>query len=244
MRRLSTVTRIHRRVIFGVGMGALALVLMGSMLFGSAFAQTSSNTDNAATPEAGTGTTGQTNKQSLYQDFIGKLASNLGISDSTSVDTAVRTTLKQMVDEQQAAGRLTAEQATALKDRIDAGDFPGDFAGVGRFGRQGRGGMMGRIERGKHRAGGQGAMVPGAMGAQIDELAGFFGESAAQLRAELQQGKSLTDIATAHGKTQDQLKTFLLDLAQSRIDAMIGNGSSGQPAPSTTTPSASATPSV
>ncbi len=243
MWRLRNGALAHRRILLGAGMGALALVLMGSMLFGSAFAQSTPAAENGATPEAGTGTTGQTTKQSLYQDFIGKLASNLGISDTTSVDTAVRSTLKQMVDEQQAAGRLTADQANTLKQRIDAGDFPGNLGGIARVGRQGRGRMMGRMEHGRQRVGGRGAMGTGAKAAEIDELAGFFGESPAQLRAEVNRGMSLTDIATAHGKTQDQLKTFLMNLAESRIDALLG-GSSNQPAPATGTPSTSATPSV
>jgi hypothetical protein len=60
----------------------------------------------------------------LYDDFIAKLAANLNVADATVVDAAVRTSLKQMVDEHQAAGGLSAEQAAAIKERIDADNFP------------------------------------------------------------------------------------------------------------------------
>jgi hypothetical protein len=239
----------RHRFVLSAGMGALALVLMGSMLFGSAFAQSTPTAENGATPEAGTGMAGQTTKQGAYQDFIGKLAANLGISDTGSVDTAIRTTLKQMVDEQQAAGRLTAAQANALKERIDAGDFPRDFAGMGAFGqhrmfgRGERGNRQGN-QRGNKRIRGRTEVRQGALATDINQLATFFGESPANLRAELNQGMSLAQIATAHGKTRDELKTFLMNQIESRIDAMIDAGASNQPAPATGTPGASATPSI
>jgi hypothetical protein len=241
MRKLGNGASAHRHFVLGAGMGALALVLMGSMLFGSAFAQSTPTAENGATPEAGTGTTGQTTKQGVYQDFIGKLAANLGISDAASVDTAIRTTLKQMVDEQQAAGRLTAAQANALKERIDAGDFPRDFVGVGHFGRHH---AVRRGDGGNRRDGKRAEIRRRALAADIEQLATFFGESPADLRAELRQGMSLAEIATAHGKTRDELKTFLMNRVESRIDAIIDAGSGNQPAPATGTPGVSATPSL
>jgi len=64
----------------------------------------------------------------LYQDFVTKLAANLGISDPVKVNAAIKTTLDQMVDEQQAAGHLKARAANTLKQRIDRGAFERVFA--------------------------------------------------------------------------------------------------------------------
>lgn len=59
-----------------------------------------------------------------YDDFLAKMAANLGVGDATQVDLAIRTSLKQMIDESAAAGDLTAEQATTLKERVDASEVP------------------------------------------------------------------------------------------------------------------------
>jgi hypothetical protein len=78
-----------------------------------------------------------------YDDFVAKLAANLGQTDATKVDAAIRATLKQTIDEQQAAGDLTADQATALKQRIDTADVPLGFMGGPRGGMD-HGGFNGR----------------------------------------------------------------------------------------------------
>jgi len=96
------------------GLGAALVVLfgIGSVAGHDVFAQD-------ATPAAGTSSTTDT----TYQDFVGKLAANLGIADATQVDAAIKTTLKQMVDEQLAAGNISANEATAAKQAIDNGDL-------------------------------------------------------------------------------------------------------------------------
>jgi hypothetical protein len=66
--------------------------------------------------------------------FVAALASELG-DDEAAVDAAIRTALKQHVDERQAAGDLDAEQAAAMKAVIDVSEAP-LFSGFG-----GRGGM-------------------------------------------------------------------------------------------------------
>jgi hypothetical protein len=83
----------------------------------------------SATEEPGTGTgTDQTTKDAeigaAYQDFVGKLTTNLGESDPTKVDTAIRDALKAMVDEQFDAGTISANLRDDLKSRIDSSDFP------------------------------------------------------------------------------------------------------------------------
>ena len=79
-----------------------------------------------------------------YQNFVGKLAANLGETDTAAVDTAIRDALKAIVDEEFAAGNISQNLTTELKDRIDASPAP---LRLGRLG-----GMRGgRLERRKDR---------------------------------------------------------------------------------------------
>jgi hypothetical protein len=56
----------------------------------------------------------------------------------------------------------------------------------------------------------------------MDQLASFFGESTADLTTELQQGDSLATIAQKHGKSRDDLKTFLTDQFTTRESKLEG----------------------
>jgi len=125
------------------GVLGLLLVLAGTRAIG--IETTSAQSTTAGTPAAGdSGTTKETGPDQLYQDFLGKLATNLGETDTARVDQAIRDSLKQVVDDRQAAGDLTADQATALKERIDADGIPIGFVGPGGRGFRGsHGGDMG-----------------------------------------------------------------------------------------------------
>ncbi|HEX3303708.1 MAG TPA: hypothetical protein VHR64_12560 [Thermomicrobiales bacterium] len=116
---------------------AVALLGAAAVIGGSAFAQ-----DSTGTPEAGSGTpaVGSDTQASAYQDFVDGLAANLGISDPATVDAAIKTTLKQQVDAELAAGNISANDATALKERIDAADFGPFLFGVGQHDGHGIGG--------------------------------------------------------------------------------------------------------
>jgi Arc/MetJ family transcription regulator len=121
--------------LFVLGAAALAMVGVGAISNHGVFAQES-------TPEAestpAVGSAGETDT-SAYDDFVAALAVELGISDPATVDAAIKETLKQQVDEQLAAGEISANRATELKARIDAGDF-GPLFGFGRGDHGGRGG--------------------------------------------------------------------------------------------------------
>ena len=102
---------------------ALVLIGTGAVVNNGVYAQES-------TPEAestpAVGSAGET-ETSAYDEFVAGLAANLGISDSTTADTAIKETLKQKVDEQLAASEISANEATARKERIDASEFGGFF---------------------------------------------------------------------------------------------------------------------
>ena len=55
-------------------------------------------------------------------------------------------------------------------------------------------------------------------------VATYLGVTPAELRAELQSGKSLAQIATEHGKTVAGLKTAILDAVKARLDKAVANG--------------------
>jgi len=117
----------RRRVLAGTaGLGAAAL--LGVKLVQ---AQTATGT-----PEAGTGTT-ETDEQTYYDNFVGKLAANLNISDAATVDSAIRDSLTEIVDEELAGGHISRDTATRLKENIASGDVPFLFPGRRGMGRHG-----------------------------------------------------------------------------------------------------------
>ena len=126
----------RRRVLAGTaGLGAAAL--LGAKL---AQAQTATGT-----PEAGADTT-EMDEQTYYDNFVGKLAANLNISDAATVDTAIRDSLTEIVDEELAGGHISQDMATKMKENIASGDVPFLFPGrhgMGRHGGAMRGGKPG-----------------------------------------------------------------------------------------------------
>ena len=71
-----------------------------------------------------------------YLDFVAKLAANLGETDATVVDTAIRDALKAMVDDEFDAGDISRNAATAIKERIDSSDAPIAVMMIGGMGRR------------------------------------------------------------------------------------------------------------
>jgi hypothetical protein len=58
----------------------------------------------------------------------------------------------------------------------------------------------------------------------IRTVTDYLGISRAQLRTEWQSGKSLSQIATEHGKTADGLKQAILTTVKTRLDRAVANG--------------------
>jgi hypothetical protein len=127
--------RLGRRIYYLIGASVLGVLIVGIVLAGAVFAQ-----GGQAQPQAVFAQGGQAqpqNGKAVYQNFVTKLANNLGIADASKVDMAVKTTFNQLVDERQAAGNLTQEQATKLKQAINSPDFPQSLRGVGIWGHPG-----------------------------------------------------------------------------------------------------------
>ena len=67
------------------------------------------------------------------QAVIDDAADQLGV-ESSELSDALKQALKNRVDEAVESGRLTEEQGAELKERIDSGETPLIFPGLGRHG--------------------------------------------------------------------------------------------------------------
>jgi hypothetical protein len=143
------------------------------------------------------------------QAVLDDAAERLGVEPSELSD-ALKAALKSRVDAAVDAGRLTEEQGEALKERIDSGDTPLLFGGLGRFG-------------------GPGGHGPGHFGhlghlGKLDAAASYLGLTSAELREQLADGKTLAEIAKAEGKSVDGLVQALVAEGKKRLDQAVADG--------------------
>ena len=133
------------------------------------------------------------------QAIVADAAKQLGIAPA-KLNDALKKALENRIDAAVAAGRLSKEQGDELKTRIESGELPLFFAGGphGRFGHH--------------------------PGPSLDVVATYLGLTEAELRTELRSGKTLAQIATAHGKTADGLVQALYDANKKTLDAAVSAG--------------------
>ncbi len=142
------------------------------------------------------------------QAVIDDAAKQLGI-EPAKLSAALTKALQNRVDAAVADGRLTKAQGNALKARIASRDVPLLFAG------------------GPHRGGPGFGAGPGfghRRGPGLDAAAKYLGLTEAQLRTQLENGKSLAEVAKAQGKTVDGLVDALVSGAQTKLDAAVKAG--------------------
>jgi hypothetical protein len=144
--------------------------------------------------------TSDTTPQAEQAAFMADAASRLGVTPS-KLEDALTQAARDRVDAAVKDGRLSQSEADAIKARISAGDFG---PGLGFFA-PGAGDHIGII-------------------AAPDAAASYLGLTAAQLRAELESGKTLAQVATAQGKSVDGLKQALLADAKSHLEQAVTDG--------------------
>ncbi len=127
-------------------------------------------------------------------------AAQLGV-EPDELEGAIEQALENRLDEAVAAGRLTQEQADALKERIESGEFPLFGGGPG-----GPGGMHGG----------------GPIG--FDAAATYLGLSDEELRTEMSDGTTLADLAEEQGKSVDGLIAALVDSAKADLADAVEAG--------------------
>ena len=142
-------------------------------------------------------------RQQRMDEYLERLARNLGVTSGRLRD-ALRQTALQDVDAALARGDITAQQAQQARDRINAGQV-----GFGPFGGRGPGHDRGPGGRG--------------FGIAHDQLAQFLGITPEQLRTEL-NGRSLAQVAQAHGRSRDQLIQFIISSVQQRLAVEVQAG--------------------
>jgi len=176
--------------------GGLIATVLAAAVGGSALAQVGPPTPTP-TPSA------KPARAQAADAFLGALATRLGKS-ADDVRAAVVAAQKELVDQAAAAGRLTPDQATHLKQRIDQ-------AG-------GRGALRGPSLNAKAPRAAQ------PLRQAVSGLAEFLKITPPQLGQELRAGKSLAEVARDHGKTREELKQYLTDRAKTRLDGLVKAG--------------------
>ena len=136
-------------------------------------------------------------------------AQQLGVQPSALSD-ALKKAEKNQVDAAVAAGQLTKAEGDAIKAAIDSGDVPVIGGGFG-FGR-GHGFGFGPHDGG---AGGPG---------HLDAAATFLGVTPAELRTDLESGKTLADVAKAKGKAVSDLVAALVSDEKKELAAAVAAG--------------------
>jgi len=139
--------------------------------------------------------------QEDQQAILDDAAKQLGV-EPEALENALESALGARLDEAVKEGRLTQEQATELKERLKEGTLP-------LFG--GRGGP------GHHGFGFHGPEL-------FDAAASFLGVTEAELRTQLEAGKSLADVAAAEGKSVAGLKAALVDDVEEKLDEAVKAG--------------------
>ena len=142
-------------------------------------------------------------------DFLDSVARHLGISRQ-KLDDATKAAAIDQVDAQLKAGRITQAQADELKKRIQNGDVPplGGLRGPG----IGFGGP-----------GGPGPLLKAGISDSLAAAAKYLGLTESALRDQLNDGKSLADVAKAQNKDVNGLKDAILAAAKSALDKAVAD---------------------
>jgi len=133
------------------------------------------------------------------QALVNDVAKQLGVTPAKLSD-AIEEALSDRVDAAVADGRLTRAQGDQLKAQIAAGNVP----------------LLGLGPVGHFRGGGPGG--------HLDAAASYLGLTGAQLRAQLESGKTLAEVAEAQGKTVDGLVAALVADEKKELDAAVKAG--------------------
>jgi hypothetical protein len=169
---------MHRNKIVAV-VAALALVVVGT--------------------GAAVGATDVFSPKEEREAVLNDVAEQLGVEPS-ELNDALKTALKNRVDEAVEDGRLTEAQGEKMKDAIDDGELPGFGFGIG--------------PKLHHH---------GPLG-NFDAAADYLGLTEAELRAALEDGRSLADVAKSEGKSVDGLVDALTADARQKLAQAVEDG--------------------
>lgn len=129
-------------------------------------------------------------------------AKQLGV-DPAKLNDALKQALENRIDAAVKAGRLTEAQGKAMKERIEANDFP-LFGGPGPL------------------LGGRGFGHHGFR--DLDAAAAYLGVDEDELRQRTRNGETLADVAKAEGTSVDGLVTAIVAATTKRLDEAVAAG--------------------
>ncbi len=143
--------------------------------------------------------------------FDAAVAKKLGVTQQ-KLEDAYKAAALERLDAAVKDGRLSQEQADALRQRIESGDSlgPGLFLGPRGFGGFGHHGF--------------GPPGFGPLGGKLDAAAQYLGLTVSELATKLQSGQSLADVAKAEGKSVEGLKSAMLSDAKAKLDQAVKDG--------------------
>jgi hypothetical protein len=148
------------------------------------------------------------------QAVLDDAAKRLNIAPET-LRSALSAAQDAQLDQAVKDGKLTQKQADAIKERLKQS---GRVLGGGPLGPGGFGG------RGGHGFGPGFGPHHGAAGAIFPDLAKALGVSKAELRKQLQDGKSIADVAKAQGKSLDDVRAAIKADAKTQTDKAVTDG--------------------
>lgn len=173
--------------------GAAMVVLTGAALAGLAARADAQEPDPTPAAEQG----------ARRGVFLERVAEQLGIA-SDELEAAVQAAALDAVDDAEANGNITAEQADKARGRIESGQGP-------------RGFLERRHDRREHRR----DFVRKAI---LESAADAIGITFDELRAELQSGDSIADVAGEQGVTLDAVKAAITAGPEAKLDEAVANG--------------------
>jgi polyhydroxyalkanoate synthesis regulator phasin len=139
---------------------------------------------------------------------VNDAAKQLGVTPER-LTNALKTALKNQIDEAVTAGRLTKAEGDRMKARIDANEFP-LLGPPFRFGfRHGPGERDFRFGLHFHK---------------LDAAAAYLGMTESALREQLESGKTLAQLARDHNKSVDGLVDALMAEANEHIAEAVKDG--------------------
>lgn len=199
------------RRFWKVGLAIVAMLAIAGAAVGIVAAQTDGGTPTPTVQEDGA-TPAVDEKESLREEFLSRLAQELGISVE-QLEQALTSTALAMVDQAVADGRITEGKAAEIRERIESGEGP-LFPHL-------------RPHPGPHHRG---------VGV-VRQVAEFLGLEPQEVFEALKSGQSLAQIADAQGGSADELKAFLLSelgqylaqavekgrITQERADEILAN---------------------
>ena len=192
--------------------GSSLLLLLGILIgavYGSSRTADANSTTSVATTNASavSATRASSTTNDYCTQFQKDFASKLGVSSDklkSAESGAASDTIDQMVKD----GKITKAQADQIKAQL------GDATNC-QFKGKGNGGNFGTFNMQK---------IQQYLVAAEAQVAKGLGISSADLTSQLQSGKSLHDIATAHKVSDTQLKTLLNTAIQSELKAAVSAG--------------------